>query len=503
MSEEINELDGIDDEFGLEPVEIPPLPHSWVSVFGGCTAFGFVMTAAVLSILQYVATRPYDLVGVSEQTAVSVEQFLMNNNISPTQVTKSTPIFYENTDAHYYQYDYSVQLPQHLRIDSLERFLGQYLAGMNLRLSDYFEGGEKRGVTISFGEYVLATVRLFAPASGSDYAELSAPPIESPDVVMASSTLPSNSLPRVTLPRVNKAVFPASSKSSAPVKEPLAEAVAEKPTTPVKSYKGWVPPNKRRAVPEQSTNAPDDIELARIPEPDDAGPVIEPPKAMPAKGSNGRLAIIVDDGGYGGSLTDTILALDPKLTLSILPNTPLGTKLAAVGYELGFEIMLHMPMENLDNTMVHPGQLNVVMSEDEIERWTRDALQQVPHATGINNHTGSKFTTDAKAMALFLDVIKDMDLYFVDSKTTQETRAFDTSKAFGIRSATRDLFLDHDNAVKEIRRRFKEIVSITKSKGQAIAICHFRPNTASVLGELLATLESEGIELVHASELMQ
>ena len=102
-----------------------------------------------------------------------------------------------------------------------------------------------------------------------------------------------------------------------------------------------------------------------------------------------------------------------------------------------------------------------------------------------------------------MDVIKDLDLFFIDSKTTPETRAYDISKAFGIRSGERDLFLDNDNDVKEIRRRFKEVVGIAKSNGQAIAICHFRPNTASILGELIATLETEGISLVHASELIQ
>jgi len=228
-----------------------------------------------------------------------------------------------------------------------------------------------------------------------------------------------------------------------------------------------------------------------------------PPVATAPVPFKAKLAIIVDDGGYGGEPTDIILSLSNALTLSILPNTPQGTAIAQKASRLGFEIMLHMPMENLSADLRHPGQLNVDMTETEIRQLTRNALDQVPQAVGVNNHTGSKFTTDPHAMALFLDTVKKESLYFVDSRTTESSRALDMALAYGIPSEKRDLFLDHKNDIDMIRMRFEQIEDLALKRGHAIAICHFRPNTATVLSELLPELEKKGIQLVHASELVQ
>ena len=75
--------------------------------------------------------------------------------------------------------------------------------------------------------------------------------------------------------------------------------------------------------------------------------------------------------------------------------------------------------------------------------------------------------------------------------------------AFGVPAAARDLFLDHDDEIDSIRRRFREVLSIARAQGQAIAICHFRRNTVAVLQEMLPQLEEQGIRLVHASEFVK
>ena len=498
MSEELENLDELD--FQTDTLELPKIPHSWMSVFAGYTAFGFVMTAAVLSILQYTASRPFDLLSLSEQTARSLENFLTSHNIPPDLISVSNPTLYEESEAHYYLHEYSVQLPKSVDPDALERMLNQQMRRNELNVSDFIDGGVKKGVIVSYGEFVFANVRLLSVNEAPNYDALGPPPSKPRD--SAASDI---NLPTVQLPIINKAALPSPPESDKSPEDSLAtSAPPAAPPQPKKAtYSGWVPANREAPMPQNATNVADDIELARVPSQEASNPALIEPKQAVLPTTVAKLAIIVDDEGYGGALTETILSLSPKLTLSILPNTPLGTEIAELGFEKGFEIMLHMPMENTYDGLRHPGQLNTNMSEREITHATKDALKQIPHAIGINNHTGSKFTANAKAMALFIDTIKALNLYFVDSKTTPDTRAYEISKAFGLASAERDLFIDHDNAVKEIRRRFKEVVSIAKANGQAIAIRHFRPNTASVLGELLSTLEAEGITLVHASELVQ
>ena len=66
----------------------------------------------------------------------------------------------------------------------------------------------------------------------------------------------------------------------------------------------------------------------------------------------------------------------------------------------------------------------------------------------------------------------------------------------------RDLVLDHDSDFTSIRARFDDALQMVKDSGQAIVICHFRPNTAKALAVYLPRLYDEGIRLVHLSELI-
>jgi hypothetical protein len=221
--------------------------------------------------------------------------------------------------------------------------------------------------------------------------------------------------------------------------------------------------------------------------------------AVPIPPEIKRVAIIIDDGGYGGSIMDRILALDPRLTLSILPNTRFARETAERGHALGFEIMLHMPMEH-DRSQ---GRLTVGMDAAKVTELTEKALASVPHAVGVNNHAGSSYTADADAMRRFLECIKPHGLYFVDSRTTTGTKAYDVAKEMAIPSIARDVFLDHETTTRYIDQAFERLMSLAQERGVAVAIGHFRPVTAGVLERLLPKLEQNGIQLVHVSELVQ
>jgi len=216
-----------------------------------------------------------------------------------------------------------------------------------------------------------------------------------------------------------------------------------------------------------------------------------------------QLAIIVDDGGYGGWITEEILAMPNTLTLSILPHAPYSYETATRAKELGFEIMLHMPMENVSGKTTYPGEVTVTMTAAEMLDLTNQALADVPGAVGINNHTGSKFTSNDAAMRLWLDLIKDRDLFFIDSRTTRHAVAFEVADELEIPTAARDLFLDHESGTNYIRARFHQVIDIVKKQGKAIAICHFRRNTVPVLKEMLPVFDQEGIQIVHASTMVR
>ncbi len=216
--------------------------------------------------------------------------------------------------------------------------------------------------------------------------------------------------------------------------------------------------------------------------------------------SRPRVAIILDDGGWGGRETEQILALDPRLTLSILPNTPFGTETAMRAAELGFEIMLHMPMQNGHGRF--PGELRVGMTAEQIRELTLQAAEQIPGACGANNHTGTTFTRNREGMEHFMDVMVELGWFFVDSRTTPGSVGYATALEKGVPALNRDIFLDHENTSSYINRQFGILLATARKNGFAVGIGHFRPNTVAALEKWIPKLEEEGIDLVHASELL-
>jgi len=229
-------------------------------------------------------------------------------------------------------------------------------------------------------------------------------------------------------------------------------------------------------------------------------PVFSRPR--PSRTGAPLMAIIVDDGGYYAEATDRILALDTGLTLSVLPFAPLSEYIAQSGADLGFEIMLHMPMASFNSIHNAPGYIGPDMAPEEIVTRLDAALAAVPTAIGLNNHTGSKYTASESAMETLLTAVKERSLYFIDSKTTARSRALDVALRMEVPTVPRDLFLDNSPSIPAIRKRFQELINMSLEHGSAVGICHFRPNTAVVMEEVLPKIREQGIDIVHVSQLL-
>ena len=67
--------------------------------------------------------------------------------------------------------------------------------------------------------------------------------------------------------------------------------------------------------------------------------------------------------------------------------------------------------------MAH-GALTRAQPKDGFLRAVQQSLDRVPHATGVNNHMGSALTQEPLAMRWLMEVIKNRQMYFIDSRTT-------------------------------------------------------------------------------------
>lgn len=217
-----------------------------------------------------------------------------------------------------------------------------------------------------------------------------------------------------------------------------------------------------------------------------------------------RLAIIIDDIGFTKRYTELIATKLP-ITYAIIPYTIHSVEAAREVSRSGMEVILHLPMEPRDYPEKDPGQGGLLTSMDEkrIIKEVRSNLDRVPYIKGVNNHMGSRFTEYAKGMELVLDEIKKRDLFFIDSKTSYKSRAYDLAKKMNIKSAERDVFLDNVQTEEAIKKQLEEAVAIAMEKGEAIAIGHPYPATIATLTKVAPGLKERGINLVFASALVK
>jgi len=225
--------------------------------------------------------------------------------------------------------------------------------------------------------------------------------------------------------------------------------------------------------------------------------------AHPQVSGTPRLAIILDDLGSDPSAVEAIFALHYPLTLSVLPNHPRSSEIAAEAHRRGYQVMLHLPMQSVGNEIPEPGQLRAGMTPSQMTQALNEMLAGVPDAVGVNNHQGSLATSDAALMAQLMPLLRERHLFFIDSRTTAATVAYDAAERDGVPAAFRNVpFLDDVQDDAAIRRQLELAIRGAKEKGQAIAIGHPHPETLRVLREMLPQMQSQGIHLVHASDLV-
>ena len=216
-----------------------------------------------------------------------------------------------------------------------------------------------------------------------------------------------------------------------------------------------------------------------------------------------RLAIILDDFGTDRSASDSVFALPYPLTLSFLPDHPGSREIAEEAHRRGYEIMLHLPMQSLGNELPEPRQLRSGMNTSQVSDVLGTMLQSVPYAVGVNNHQGSLATTDGPLMADLMGILRQRNLFFIDSRTTAATVAYDAAQNAGVPCAYRNVpFLDDVEEVSAIRKQLQLALRDAQEKGEAIAIGHPHPETLRALSEFLPHVEAQGVHLVHASELV-
>jgi uncharacterized protein len=217
-----------------------------------------------------------------------------------------------------------------------------------------------------------------------------------------------------------------------------------------------------------------------------------------------RLAIILDDLGQDYAAAEAIFALPYPLTISVLPNNPHSVDIAEEAHRRGYEVMLHLPMESVSQRHAESHELRPGMSQRQVSALVDGFIAAVPGVTGVNNHQGSESTSNRALMSELMPVLHEHKLFYIDSRTTAATVAFDAARHAGVPAAYRNVpFLDDVEEVSAVARQLRTALREAREKNEAIAIGHPHPATLKALREVLPEAKAQGVRLVYASELVR
>lgn len=281
--------------------------------------------------------------------------------------------------------------------------------------------------------------------------------------------------------------------------EPAGIKLPKKETKPAEKPRIALPEAPKAKLPEKAPVVPE------------SPPRKEKEKAVIAKTGKiplrpRQVAIIIDDIGNDLKPVRELLEIDADITFAVMPLCRHTRDAAEAVHRARREVLLHLPMEPLSYPRERPGNgaLFTDMNDKELLFQLDKDLASVPYVSGVNNHMGSKFMSDEEKLKLIFDRLKERKLFFIDSRTTPNSKALAASEKSGLSFASRRIFLDNRRDYKEIYRILAEIARDAQAGdvSSIIVIGHPHPETIRAIRDSAKMLREKGVSIVRASKLI-
>lgn len=210
-----------------------------------------------------------------------------------------------------------------------------------------------------------------------------------------------------------------------------------------------------------------------------------------------KLAIIIDDMTTKRQV-NSVLNLGYIVNMAFLPPTS-GHKNSAIITKDLKRYMIHLPLQASSFKYEEENTLHIDDDISVIENRIKNLRVLYPNTNFLNNHTGSKFTSNKVAMDKLFQVLKKYNYSFIDSRTTAKSVAKASAEKYGVKMFSRNIFLDNKKDKNYIQKQLKKAIKKAKKNGMAIAIGHPYDITFKTLKESKHLLKD--LDLVYVQEL--
>ena len=224
---------------------------------------------------------------------------------------------------------------------------------------------------------------------------------------------------------------------------------------------------------------------------------------IPDAVNGAKLVFVFDDAGQSLSQLEKFVSLPFPITVSVLPKLAHSKACADKVRASGNEVMLHQPMQAVNlNVNPGPGAVTADMQTSSIEALIKENIAEIGPVAGINNHEGSLISEDEMKIGAAMLAAKESGVFFLDSRTTSQTRVPQAAMALGIPYYSRNVFLDNTKDRDKIIRELMRGIDIANANGAAIMIGHIwsADILPGILIEFYPVLKNKGYRFTTVSD---
>ena len=279
-------------------------------------------------------------------------------------------------------------------------------------------------------------------------------------------------------------------------KPPIESKAKDKHTEKSKEAETQTAKNRPKETERPEAKKPENPIITDKPKPQEQEPDASayPIQDLPELPSKGKLIFVFDDAGHNLEQLQYFLDLPFPCTIAVLPKLPNSRETARRIRAAGKELILHQPMQAL-NPNINPGDGAVKpgMNREEIKKIVASNVEEIGPIAGMNNHEGSLITSDEKAMEAVLELCREKNIYFLDSRTSSKSVVPQVAKKLNMNIWERAVFLDNKKDKAYMKKQIIDGLEIASQRGEAIMIGHvFTVDLAILLKEMYSDLTQEG-----------
>ncbi|MBR4630562.1 MAG: divergent polysaccharide deacetylase family protein [Treponema sp.] len=211
---------------------------------------------------------------------------------------------------------------------------------------------------------------------------------------------------------------------------------------------------------------------------------------IPMAKNDATLYFVFDDAGHNVENLKRYMELPFVFSVSILPGLPHSAECAELVRKNNRELMLHQPMQ-AENLEISPGPkaITAMMGTKEIAQLVISNIDSLGGGVkGVNNHEGSLITSNIIKIGAVLEVCRSKKIYFLDSKTTVRSKAYQAGLELDMNVLMRSApFLDNEVNRASILSRIYESLDYANTHEKAIIIGHV-DKSVDILPDLLSEM---------------